>query len=92
MIPIADVQLRFRAESSGARRDVAQLKQEIQELRQGMVQTQRTATEATQVVNRLGNEAKAAAIGVTSLESESECRYASGESGIRGVALGTGTL
>ena len=63
----ADVQIRFRAESSGARRDIAQLKREIQELGQSLGQTDRTATATTQAVDRLGDETKEAAIGVTSL-------------------------
>ena len=67
MIPIADVQIRFRAESSSARRDIAELTKEVRELRRGMEQTQRTSTEASQTVDRLGDEAKEAAIGVTSL-------------------------
>ena len=67
MIPIADVQIRFRAESSSARRDIAELTKEVRELRRGMEQTDRTATAAAQVVDRLGDEAKEAAIGVTSL-------------------------
>ena len=64
---MADVQIRFRAESSSARRDIAELTKEVRELRRGMDQTQRAAMGATQVVDRLGDEAKAAAIGVTSL-------------------------
>ena len=67
MIPIADVQIRFRAQGSEAKREINQLTKEIQELRRGMEQTQRTSTEASQAVDRLGDEAKEAAIGVTSL-------------------------
>ena len=64
---MADVQIRFRADSQGAKREINQLTKEIQELRRGMEQTQRTSTEASQAVDRLGDEAKEAAIGVTSL-------------------------
>ena len=63
----ADVQIRFRADSQSAKREINQLTKEIQELRRGMEQTQRTSTEASQAVDRLGDEAKEAAIGVTSL-------------------------
>ena len=64
---MADVQIRFRAQGSEAKREINQLTQEIQALRRGMAQTQRTSTEASQAVDRLGDEAKAAAIGVTTL-------------------------
>ena len=64
---MADVQIRFRAQGSEAKREINQLTKEIQELRRGMEQTQRTSTEASQAVDRLGDEAKEAAIGVTSL-------------------------
>lgn len=64
---MADVHIRFRADSQRAKREINQLTKEIQELRRGLGQTDRTATAAAQVVDRLGDEAKAAAIGVTSL-------------------------
>ena len=64
---MADVQIRFRAQGSEAKREINQLTKEIQELRRGMEQAQRTSTEASQAVDRLGDEAKEAAIGVTSL-------------------------
>ena len=64
---MADVQIRFRAQGSEAKREINQLTKEIQELRRGMEQTQRTSTEVAQAVDRLGDEAKEAAIGVTSL-------------------------
>jgi len=64
---MADVQIRFRAQGSEAKREINQLTKEIQELRRGMEQADRTATQAAQVVDRLGDEAKEAAIGVTTL-------------------------
>ena len=63
----ADVQIRFRAQGSEAKREINQLTKEIQALRRGMEQTQRTSAEASQAVDRLGDEATEAAIGVTSL-------------------------
>jgi len=63
----ADAQIRFKATSSEARREINQLKREVQELRQQLGQTQRAATESTVAVDRLGDEAREAAIGVTSL-------------------------
>ena len=76
-----DVSIRFRAESGAAKREINQLQQEIQELRQQLVTTQkRTDTAGAEVkqlgdqsrqtaqsVDKLAEEAKEAAIGVTSL-------------------------
>ena len=62
-----DVQIRFKASSGEARREMDQLKKEVQLLRQQLGQTQRVATESTAAVDKLGNEAREAAIGVTSL-------------------------
>ena len=62
-----DVQIRFKASSGEARREMDQLKKEVQSLRQQLGQTQRVATESTAAVDRLGDEAREAAIGVTSL-------------------------
>ena len=62
-----DVQIRFKASSGEARREMDQLKKEVQLLRQQLGQTQRVATESTAAVDRLGDEAREAAIGVTSL-------------------------
>ena len=42
---MADVQIRFRAQGSEAKREINQLTKEIQELRRGMEQTQRTSTQ-----------------------------------------------
>lgn len=64
---MADVQIRFRTESSSARRGIEELTKEVRALRRGMQETDRTATAASQTVDRLGDEAKEAAIGVTSL-------------------------
>ena len=61
---MADVQIRFRADSQNANREINQLTKEIQELRRGMEQTQRPSTEAAQAVDRLGDEATEAAIGL----------------------------
>ena len=58
----ADVQIRFRADSQSAKREINQLTKEVRELRRGMEQTQRTAAETTQTVNRLGVEVKETAI------------------------------
>ena len=76
-----DVSIRFRAESGAAKREINQLQQEIQELRQQLVTTQKRADTAgaevkqlgdqsrqtAQSVDKLTEEAKEAAIGVTSL-------------------------
>ena len=62
-----DVQIRSKASSGEARREMDQLKKEVQLLRQQLGQTQRVATESTAAVDRLGDEAREAAIGVTSL-------------------------
>ena len=63
----SDVQIRFKATSAEARREIDQLKKEVQELRQQLGQTQRTANQAEASVDKLGDEAREAAIGVTSL-------------------------
>ena len=76
-----DVSIRFRAESGAAKREINQLQQEIQELRQELGTTQKRADtagaevkqlgdqsrQAAQSVDKLAEEAKEAAIGVTSL-------------------------
>ena len=76
-----DVSIRFRAESGAAKREINQLQQEIQELRQELGTTQKRADTAgaevkqlgdqsrqtAQSVDKLAEEAKEAAIGVTSL-------------------------
>ena len=63
----ADVQIRFKAQSAEARREINQLTQEVRDLHQGLGQTDRSATAATQGVGRLGTAAQTAASGVTSL-------------------------
>ena len=76
-----DVSIRFRAESGAAKREINQLQQEVQELRQQLGSTQKSADTAgaevkqlgdhsrqtAQSVDKLAEEAKEAAIGVTSL-------------------------
>ena len=63
----SDVQIRFKATSAEVRREIDQLKKEVQELRQQLGQTQRTANPAEASVDKLGDEAREATIGVTSL-------------------------
>ena len=48
---MADVQIRFQADSQNAKREINQLTKEIRELRQSLGQTNRTATETSQVVD-----------------------------------------
>ena len=76
-----DVSIRFRAESGAAKREINQLQEEIQELRQQLGSTQKSADTAgaevkqlgdqsrqtAQNVDKLAEEAKESAIGVTSL-------------------------
>ena len=64
---MADVSIRFRAEGAEARRETAQLKKEVRELRQELGQTAPPANQAAASVDRLGDEAREAAVGVTSL-------------------------
>ena len=52
---MADVQIRFQADSQNAKREINQLTKEIRELRQSLGQTNRTATETSQVVDRLAD-------------------------------------
>ena len=69
---MADVQIRFRAQGSEAKREINQLTKEIRELHRGMAQTQRTSTEASQAVDRLGDEARQTAADVDKLGDELE--------------------
>lgn len=61
---MADVQIRFRAQGSEAKREINQLTKEIQELRRGMEQTQRTSTARLQQqeVSKLAREQRELAI------------------------------
>ncbi len=62
-----DVQIRFKAQSAEAQREIQKLKQEVTALRGQLGQTHRSATEASAGVDKLGDEAREAAIGVSSL-------------------------
>ena len=64
---MADIQLRIRAESNQAQRDIQTLRREIAQLQQGLGQSQRSAVGAGQAVDRLGDEARESAVGVTEL-------------------------
>ena len=67
MIPIADIRLQIRAESNQAQREIQALRREIAQLQQGLGQSQRSAVGAGQAVDRLGDEARESAVGVTEL-------------------------
>ena len=55
---MADVQIRFRAETKKARDEIEQLQGEVRELRQQLGQTQGAATNAATGVDKLGDEAR----------------------------------
>ena len=71
MILIAtDVQIRFRAQGTEARREIGQLQSEVKELRQQLGQTGRAADAAETEVQQLGQQSRQAADGVDRLGDE----------------------
>ena len=64
---MADVRLQIRADSAPAQREIQALRREIAQLQQGLGQSQRSAVGAGQAVDRLGDEARESAVGVTEL-------------------------
>ena len=68
----ADVQLRFRADSSGARKEIQQLKNEIIDLRQHLGGTERSADAAGNQVQQLERQSRQAAMVVDVLGDESQ--------------------
>ena len=64
---MADVRLQIRADSTAAQREIQALRREIAQLQQGLGQSQRSAVGAGQAVDRLGDEARESAVGVTEL-------------------------
>ena len=59
--------MQIRAESNQAQREIQALRREIAQLQQGLGQSQRSAVGAGQAVDRLGDEARESAVGVTEL-------------------------
>ena len=85
---MADVQIRFQARSSDARREIAHLKREVEGLRQGLGQTQRTSTEAAVGVDTLGDAARDSARDIGGLADQLTKTAEAGQS----VKVLTGTL
>ena len=67
-----DVQIRFRAESKTAQREIDQLKKEVQGLRQQLGSTQRVADTAGNEIQQLGQQSATAARGVDQLGDEAK--------------------
>lgn len=69
---MADVQLRFRADSSSARKEIQQLKSEIIDLRQHLGGTERSADATGEEIQQLGQQSRQAAMVVDVLGDESQ--------------------
>lgn len=67
---MADVQIRFRAQGTDARREIEQLQNEVKELRGQLGQTARAADAAETEVQQLGQQSRQAAGGVDKLGDE----------------------
>ena len=69
---MADVQLRFRADSSSARKEIQQLKSEIIDLRQHLGRTEQSADATGEEIQQLGQQSRQAAMVVDVLGDESQ--------------------
>ena len=54
----ADIEIRFTAKTAQAQRDVAQLQREVGRFRQGLDETERTATDAAKSIDSIGKSAQ----------------------------------